>query len=487
MARDREFDALLSKYNILVTKSKDFRSRIDALDEEVKRLTEQKKHDEKLTRELCEKILANDKEEMRLGEEYSWGKESLESILGKTRKSYDKEKETNLRLSRELLKKAGDRKAQIDDLKWQLENMKKDEGTTQKSGTQEETKSEQETKKTETKETPKKSEITGVEIIDNDGLIGPEEDAFLKADIENQKASPTITSKGKTGKERKKAQKAIRKHASIMTNIDELMEKLDEEDKQIIIAEGQSGAMTVDSLWEQLGKTKFLNDTKFRYKITALAPYFNRQKSSNLNGNINVFELNDMGRMIYENLTGERAKSRLRILCAEHDNPEHGMCIMQLSGYFKQKKTEDKKPIYKKVSIFHKGNPVNTKFGDYVPDIVLEPKSGPILYVEFELNTHKTVDFDKKLDKLNAITNKVTIVVRNAQMIQGMTDKIQGCIKRRQNSLEGHQLVIRLGTANNVKNMENPTKNDNWPYCFFPGKYGTEVITSQSGNHKSND
>ena len=123
MARDSEYELLLSKYNVSIAKTQDLQEQIRIKEGAWKAKEAHYKHVDKLTRELCEKILARDRNEMVLGREYSWAKLDTEDLVLKADASYRTYNANRSELLQKIMDVAETRRAQIESLEDQIRQM----------------------------------------------------------------------------------------------------------------------------------------------------------------------------------------------------------------------------------------------------------------------------------------------------------------------------------------------------------------------------
>ena len=88
MARDAQYEALLSMYNIALAKAKDLQEQIQTKETAWGEKEKWYKLIDKLCREFCENVLAKDPNEMVLGQEYSWGKLDSVQLIQKAQKCF---------------------------------------------------------------------------------------------------------------------------------------------------------------------------------------------------------------------------------------------------------------------------------------------------------------------------------------------------------------------------------------------------------------
>lgn len=90
MGNDKSFYTLLNKYNTLLAQTQDLKEQLDKSKENNAEILQKDKVIEKNLRDLCADILAKDPKEMKLGQEYSWDKIDLLSLIQKSRNVFKK-------------------------------------------------------------------------------------------------------------------------------------------------------------------------------------------------------------------------------------------------------------------------------------------------------------------------------------------------------------------------------------------------------------
>lgn len=123
MGNDKSFYTLLNKYNILLAQTQDLKEQLDKSKENNAEILQKDKVIEKNLRDLCADILAKDPKEMKLGQEYSWDKIDLLSLIQKSRNVFKKYNEDKKNFLEQLADTCEDRGRQIENLKSQIEEL----------------------------------------------------------------------------------------------------------------------------------------------------------------------------------------------------------------------------------------------------------------------------------------------------------------------------------------------------------------------------
>ena len=123
MGNDKSFYTLLNKYNTLLAQTQDLKEQLDKSKENNAEILQKDKVIEKNLRDLCADILAKDPKEMKLGQEYSWDKIDLLSLIQKSRNVFKKYNEDKKNFLEQLADTCEDRGRQIENLKSQIEEL----------------------------------------------------------------------------------------------------------------------------------------------------------------------------------------------------------------------------------------------------------------------------------------------------------------------------------------------------------------------------
>ena len=123
MGNDKSFYTLLNKYNTLLAQTQDLKEQLDKSKENNAEILQKDKVIEKNLRDLCADILAKDPKEMKLGQEYSWDKIDLLSLIQKSRNVFKKYNEDKKDFLEQLADTCEDRGRQIERLKSQIEEL----------------------------------------------------------------------------------------------------------------------------------------------------------------------------------------------------------------------------------------------------------------------------------------------------------------------------------------------------------------------------
>ena len=121
---DSEFEILFSKYNIAVAKAKDLQEQLATKQEQWQERNQKIDIIEQNVRELCESILAKDKNEMILGADYSWNQLETLELISKSKRVFREYNAERTNILRKIMDEAEDRREQVESLKEQIIQMK---------------------------------------------------------------------------------------------------------------------------------------------------------------------------------------------------------------------------------------------------------------------------------------------------------------------------------------------------------------------------
>lgn len=492
MASDREYQALLDKYNRLVAKYKD-------LDEQFttkKRQWADKFSDldkiESACRTLCEDILAKDKKEMVLGVEYAWGKVPTLELISKSRKSFVEYNTQRTDLMKHLVDSLDERRGEIESLKEQINILLTNAGSS--TMTKEELEKRVEKEKRNEAELNKTNydikknaeqghiQVEAIKMENADGTSKTEEELISEAfqfDDSFMRPTPSSipTKESKTNKDMKKKQREMMKTPKAhVIDLREHIGKMNPVSWDILNQIGTYGTSVYTEIESAILSDTSNNYTQSRirtatYEMARAGILHNQTINLPLRPKVTLFSLSDIGQRLYkEKNDGKTAVvSEVERVIAEHDNVEHGYGIMDIANVLRSMEE------FTDVCTDRKQNtiPLENKT-KYIPDIVCKTEKHTH-YVEYERGTHTQTDFNAKCNKMLNVTRYLNFVVPNKDILENVfLPKVKSWIKGRpKNSLNG--VVIRINTANNVKNCSF-SKNSDWNVVFMLSKSLEPVV-----------
>lgn len=477
MARNNSFNELLAKYNTVIQQARDLTNQVRDKQAEISQVSGAYKHTEKLVRELCEKILAKDRSEMRLGKEYAWSKLGVDELIEKAKKFFDTYTLQTVTRYEQISDMNDSLHNKIHDLEDQLEKML-DDNSNYSSKEELEKAVEMEKKLAEKKAKMKAPEAemlsaSDYDIVDDDApLSDTEKDVFEDVLNINQHVTPTPRSKGSVTPQRKESKDdfVAKTHE---VSIKQMAADMDEIQKDVILLIGRDGISKVKEIEHHMTQ-KDIKVSTLRANIKSLvqAQLLTLESVSIPNAKISVYYLSPMGKRVFEYLFPDVTliKSEAEEVIAEHDNLTHGYGIMYVSNLLKEKKGI-KKTIDK-----NRKNAIKVGGGLYIPDIICELDNGK-MYIEYEMGTHNTADFNSKLTKMMQVTKIINIVFPNKPILENVERKVVKWIERMgKDALKG--VTVRLATARTIREMESPRQNKEWDVIYKPAVSGANPVVN---------
>lgn len=412
---------------------------------------------EKKVRELCESILCKDRDEVNATDqgEKLWSKMTVEELIVRTRKSYDKQKRSGIKTLDDLLARNGELVDQLQskdediqslkdqimrggsdpdmDIDKQLEQDKRDRETEKKKKTLEAA-----LRNTPTPVTFVQADKGDVETVSELDLYGElEEDAVTSIPVDT--AIPSTFNKGEKERKKEREKKAKMLHEEDLVPI---IEGLTEPELYIMGVVGRTGK----SRYQEI-----LSDDKAAESFTSGA-LFGAAKNLVSKGILDTqkffvpiwrqnsyYELTPKGRRIYfAKFKQEAEKSEMSRILSEHTTYEHGYGIKS----FAEKLRENGE--FKSVDEFTRKKPVKIAGGvSYIPDIICRTLEGKTYYLEYETGSTVQAEFNSKLSKMVQVTDVISIATPEQKSSLHVRDQVDKWISNRgENSLKGVEVRV---------------------------------------------
>lgn len=475
--KDREFDILVQKYNKAISNIHDLQNTLETKEEAWQRISESTKKTFKLTRSLCEMILAKDKREMKLGAEYSWGSLGIDDLISNAMKCFKEYNEKRTQLMNDIIEVSEERLDKIEDLEEKIEALmtKGNVGSVEESSKfLEEMDKKKEEKKAAEKLPNKIKEVIeegGVQAIlegenDTDGIEKIENDFLSQLAEENEAivadASIPVKHSKKSNNDKKKIKNDVKKISENV--IDDLYSQCDKNMLEIIKLIGETGI----SKFPDISKKLMSKD----YKKNAIALAINKlQGDLKLIETIsikhptittlNLIKLSSSGIRLYNKETNKEAViSEIDKIYDEYNTLEHGYGILTLKEFLEESGN------YKKISIYNKKNPiVIEKDVNYIPDIICDRiKGNGQDYFEYEIGGINHTEFQNKCNKMLKKIKTFYFIGQNKTTTDEIKSKIESWIdKTGIDKLKG--LVIKITS---IKKIQTKGINDVnvWEYIY---------------------
>lgn len=411
------------------------------------------RHMEDAARDLCATILSKNRDEMRLGETYTWNSIDSEELVKKAKKSYQEYCKKRTQDMQKVADVAIERTAELERIKERMAKLETDAKVSP-------AKLSRETKKAindlvEQQNNALRSKLNGDIIVEENEeermnvvkkSIAMQSEA--KAATLNSQAEKNIMhSRVREAVDDKKQQKEREEIDAITKETMLFVSSLTDEEQMIITAIG-GAAMSVSSEireYTKISGPKFSEATKsLRNKmfIGADGPILGQSTAA-------AFFLTLTGKQAYKQLTGQYPKeSECEKIIRIHNNATHGYSIRALGIQLNRTK------IFEKTNMFPKSIDVNGFV--YKPDLVAisvdeKGEKSPV-YFEFELVKQTFGDYTDKFNKLAALGSDINVVVPTGNETQKM-QKIMNEWATRHATKQGYaDLTMRLGAYSHIKN-----------------------------------
>ena len=423
---------------------------------------------DKNARELCEMILAKDRNEMVLGSEYSWSSLPTLEMIQKAERAFKEYNQKRLKLMAQVMDLAEHRREIIEGLTDQISQLR-NEGV--EIPEVEEITAAAETKKREEKalgripqQMKKAAEDQHIQVIieDENDEIQEVEAALLEASVrENVQAKvlPNSTPIIQSQKKQKLLSKAKEKTEAHMIDLNDIKDKLTDIMLLVMRSIGEQGI----SKYSEIENWVIKEDPNVKkgivrsstQELTSLQVLDRQYIHTPLNSKSMVFCLSDIGKRIYFiSFHQKPVLSEMEKIIREHDNLDHGYGILDA-----HKILEDS-GIYDAVSSFNRTKAIPVPGGNgkvYVPDLI--GQKGKIKdYYEYEMGTHTQTDFNAKCNKMVKLMRTLNFIAPNKEiLLQKIKPKIDGWIKDRgTTSLKNIQVRATTVKALEVPNPKDP-------------------------------
>ncbi|MGO5174583.1 hypothetical protein ACTQ2N_05205 [Ruminococcus sp. LCP21S3_E8] len=443
-----------------------------------------------LFRSLCEKILAKDKNEMVLGEEYSWSKLSDTDIAHKAIKSYDNYNTSRNMAIKVMLAKYESQSKELEGLKLSIDRMINNGDYTKAKLKDVIT---DPTKQMKEDEARKKSDGK-LQQADKEGKVKAvveEDDDFedVEQELENSNKNIEVGIKHQANKatvytsdKKNKAKNKIRSEniEKEMYNHQETISKISDNEWNLIKILGATGFSTVNRIKNALevkgtGITQSQVVTGLRMLLAAKGILLSK-KIKIPTGSLVIYKLDDFGKLLYEYKNGEKPKlSEWDKIIRNHDNETHGYGILTLASILNQQGK------YESVSVFNRKKQIPVTINNidykYEPDILCVDATGEAVFYEYELGTHTKKDFNLKCDKMAHLTGVLKFVTPQKDTAIIVYNKVKDWIKERGIKALSN-IKIEITTLVKVKD------NDTVPILIDLSKDYDDILVNNAYNLK---
>lgn len=466
MAKDKDYDMLLNQYNILVAKHRDLieQSRVKAEQMSAYEST----HDiiEKHARELCEMILAKDREEMVLGNSRTWSTFTTDELIAKAKAGFVKYNLKRTDTLNKIMAIAEQRGQELDSLRDQISQMMTTANiaslTSITADDLLQKAKEEEQRKAALQKTPASTQVAvssgRIEaIIEEDGDFDDSEAEAIQhmQDVQHRAQMAPTKTKISRSKKKQEAMTQAENNAAMpwMMDLNKITKEWTEIEWFVIEEIGKTGVAKATDISDR-GIQQFGNEKK-----SAIARALCALKDSGITHGqsiclpikkkISVYYLEAPGVKIFKEHFGiDPVESETVRIMKDHGSLDHGYGIMELQ----QALIETNR--YSEVIMYTRHKPFDVVVGGrkykYIPDLICKASSFTD-YFEYETGTTKQDEFNQKCSKMCQITKFLNFVVPNQPTAKKLVGQFDKWIESRGvASLKG--IVIRIGTSLSIKN-----------------------------------
>ena len=485
-------------YNMAKTVSQDLyftaTSRIAQMETELKEYQKAAKDAEKTAdaiekncREFCEKVLATNKKEMKLGVPYSWSQVPLLELILKASESY----EAYIKLITDSMMKFMDQKSEllaqnmalrrkVDELTRQIKSGEKAKSL--KAATADDVIKEDEEKKKQEKviegsDVSTQAAYNAGNIVvsdDIDDVLGSlDEDLFNDAARESEKMKPrhspvTNYKKGKRTEavEKRAREKAEKEYA--MVDINKIQANIKDIGWDFIAAIGEKGISRYPDLESYIIDKDVANRNRSRlrneYKALETSGIVNTEDIPYVDGHFNSCTLTrDIGVPIFKSKFGKApVKPEADRIRSEHDNLSHGYSIVTLANVMKQS------GYFKDIDIYRRNSQIQTSHNQrFVPDLVAKDDAGICTYIEYECGTTSQTDFNSKCNKMAEVTDTINIVCPNKKIAENLKTQVDRWVASKGGASLSY-VKVRITPFKSFKGEKIPDarKDETWKFVF---------------------
>lgn len=475
-----ENNVMMNAHNRLVAKYNDLQKQV-AEKEQVWREQEHRyKNTDAKVRKLCVMILSKERKSDFFGQSFSWDSRSTDDLIGLAIESYETYNSSRTDLMRSIQAVAEQRRIAYDNLRTQFEMMKNSAAWEAKGQEQEtDVSSAVEVAEEQKKDIPKsvdyKAQMAAQQGNITIGITEDDDDVSLEdvvqisematkaAAIALEEQQLKITPSEK--KKRAAMKVAAAERNTLLLDKNAIMKNLSERCLSMIRAIGDTGVSELGSLrtvLEEQEKTPYSSSmVYFDYlKLVNNQLVIDQEVLLPLKGKNKLFWLSGIGNVIYKDITGkEPVEAQCIRVRKDHDNLEHGYGVLIL------KEVLEGKGIYKRVLCDRSDVETVLSSGEkYIPDIIAEGKFRS--FFEYELNTHNTENFEKKLNKMACVTKFLNIVVGNVQQEKGVCRKVESWIASKSCDESMAAYRVRVSTISALKDSENIFSDSGWSHVY---------------------
>lgn len=458
MPKDREYETLLSQYNILVAKHRDQSEQMRVKTEQMAKYEAEHDIIEKHARELCEMILAKNRSEMVLGNNRTWHSFSTDELIAKAKQGFVAYNQEKTEVLNKIMSIAETRGQELDSLKDQIARMMVSGNVAAMSAEQMlQLAKEESQRKAAIEKTPAATQAaikagTVTCVIEEEGDVDEEETEAIQHMMNIGTEARLSSAKAAVRRSEKKVEliKNAKQNSILLHSVDlnEITKEWNEIQWFIVEQMGRTGISRVKDITglcishfganQKTAIQRSLYRLKDQRVVDYLAITLPHSKK------LTLYFLLDGGKLIFERqFSATPAPSEIDKVVREHDNPEHGFGIMDLKTVLEEKEK------YESVSAYTRNKPFDVSIGgrayQYIPDLICKTKKFTDYY-EYEVGKTAQTDFNLKCSKMCQVTKYLNFVTPNQSSAKHVKSQVDAWIESRGvKSLKG--ITVRISTV----------------------------------------
>ena len=451
---------IVYSYNRLLAQYKDMEKQMELKETEWKKIQKRYSVAEELARELCEMILAKDKAETGLGENYSWSSLDIIELIKKAKSSFQQYNANRAKLLKSLYKQSEDRRIALE--AYMSKPIEKINSASPKLKTT----VEQAEKMIDNPGSKAHIEALSDEF-DNEDLAAP------VAGVSGPSIKSTPVKHNNDDRKRKVPDKGsanIVSHYELTRNeADGILKELKPSEKILLQVFGDTGYMEHADLLTDYSKLSGKSKTVMSTDLRTLGMKNIVEKygvNAGLIRNTNYYRLTGLGEALYTYMTNKKPEmSMWWKIIQVHASLEHGMNIIRIAEAMREYPE-----VYTEVDEWQRHNSIEVEFpqydlktrerrmvkGRYIPDIAFKYKGEDRLYyIEFERNTCSNDQFAEKCEKMCRVNRRMLFVVPNKEELLKIQEKINIWIKNKGEAvLKKLKITISVATILKFKSSD---------------------------------
>lgn len=481
----RDYDVLLSKYNIAIAKAQDLQEQLQTKQQQWEKRDETFAVVEKLTRELCEDILAKKPEEMVLGKDYSWSKIPVTELVNKSKGVLKEYSERQISIMEKMRDITEARRLENEDLKDTINRMDYENGEISRKAIEaKKAKEEAEKKAKENMDWRQQKALNAgkINIGDEDSPFDNEFDKIMAGElgdpIQTNPRAPKVypnRKKFERKKEKKKEQEKQQENGESQgrpkksaktpsIDFEAYDKKLTTIELAVVNIIGSTGISATQEIKDEYNRTQPCEGIIKPYTFSNLKTSGVVSSDSVKGLGFTVYSLTKTGKALYKNKSGKDAvESEAEKVLKEHSSYTHGYGIKKVAQILEMDKNN------KEVIWLNGRKKIETNSGSYwIPDIICTHETGKKSYYEYETGHTNQTDFNAKCNKMTQVTDTLNFLAPNGTVVDALKDQVSKWVKNRGiGSLRS--ITVRITSKEQIEGRD-LAKNQNWKVVFLLNK-----------------